>query len=140
MNTLANNFDVVSGLLTDEIRRIPGAIGAVLVSADGLLAAASEGQEQASAERFAAAVTGLQALSRSLAPFCGAAHSGWLENLITYQGGLIFLCAAGESSFLALAAKDSADAGDIGYRITKLVARIGKALDSPARTAPGLPG
>ncbi|GGV26852.1 hypothetical protein GCM10010495_48520 [Kitasatospora herbaricolor] len=135
-----NNFAVVSGLLTDEVRQIPGAKGAVLVSADGLLAGASEGQDQASAERFAAAVTGLQALSRSLAPFCRASPSGWLENLITYEGGLIFLCAAGDSSFLALAADGAADVGNIGYRMTKLVERIGTALATPARTAPGHSG
>ncbi|MET7656076.1 roadblock/LC7 domain-containing protein, partial [Streptomyces sp. NPDC005486] len=56
--------------MLDSALEIPGALHAVLISADGLLMARTQDFDKDDADRVAAAMSGVQSLSRSLAFFC----------------------------------------------------------------------
>ncbi|MEU1260403.1 roadblock/LC7 domain-containing protein, partial [Streptomyces chartreusis] len=60
--------------MLDSALEIPGALHAVLVSADGLLMARTKDLGRDSADTVAAAMSGVQSLSRSLGFFVDGEH------------------------------------------------------------------
>ncbi|MEU1259206.1 roadblock/LC7 domain-containing protein, partial [Streptomyces chartreusis] len=60
--------------MLDSALEIPGALHAVLVSADGLLMARTKDLRRDSADTVAAAMSGVQSLSRSLGFFVDGEH------------------------------------------------------------------
>lgn len=123
--------------MLDSALEIPGALHAVLISADGLLMARTQDIGKDDADRVAAAMSGVQSLSRSLAFFCEDAQQRWRQTLVEFDGGWVFLIAAGAGAYLAVSSAPDVDMGAITFRMQQLVGQLGKALTSPVRENTG---
>jgi predicted regulator of Ras-like GTPase activity (Roadblock/LC7/MglB family) len=119
--------------MLDSALEIPGALHAVLISADGLLMARTRDFEKDDADRVAAAMSGVQSLSRSLGFFCEDDTRQWRQTLVEFDGGWVFLISAGEGAYLGVSATPDVDMADITFRMQQLVAQLGKELTTPPR-------
>ncbi|PZT70289.1 roadblock/LC7 domain-containing protein [Streptomyces sp. SW4] len=119
--------------MLDSALEIPGALHAVLISADGLLMARTKDFDKDDADRVAAAMSGVQSLSRTLGFFCEDPHQRWRQTLVEFDGGWVFLISAGEGAYLGVSASPDVDMADITFRMQQLVARLGKELTTPPR-------
>ncbi|MBY8887899.1 MULTISPECIES: roadblock/LC7 domain-containing protein [Streptomycetaceae] len=126
--------------MLDDALAVPGARHAILLSADGMLRAHSQGIGRDEAERQAAALSGLQSISRSTAEFCDRPDTVWRQTLIEFADGFVFLVAAGPGAYLAVSAAAEVDMEAVTFRMHKLVDRLGKALTSPPRQGAGTAG
>ena len=124
--------------MLDSALEIPGALHAVLVSSDGLLRARSRGVDKDDADKAAAAMSGMQSLSRSLAFFCSRSDLRWQQTLVEFDGGWIFLISAGDGAYLAVSASSDVDMADITFRMQQLVGQLGKVLTAPPRESSGV--
>jgi predicted regulator of Ras-like GTPase activity (Roadblock/LC7/MglB family) len=131
MNDSENNK---LGWMLDDALRMPETLHAILLSADGLLTAHSQGISRDDAERHAAGMSGLQSLARNTAEFCGDAASSWHQTISEFAGGYIFLVAAGSGAYLAVSTTEKVDVEAVSFRLHELVQRLGRHLTSPART------
>jgi predicted regulator of Ras-like GTPase activity (Roadblock/LC7/MglB family) len=119
--------------MLDSALEIPGALHAVLISADGLLMARTQDFDKDDADRVAAAMSGVQSLSRTLAFFCEDPTHTWRQTLVEFDGGWVFLISAGEGAYLGVSASPEVDMADITFRMQQLVAQLGKRLTTPPR-------
>jgi predicted regulator of Ras-like GTPase activity (Roadblock/LC7/MglB family) len=131
MNDLYSNR---LGWMLDDALQMPDVRHAILFSADGLLMAHSERIGRDDADRQAAGMSGLQALARSVAEFCGVAALTWRQTVIEFDDGYVFLIAAGPRAFVAASAGANVDMEAVSFRLQELVARLGKELTSPQRS------
>lgn len=121
------------GWMLDEVLKVPEARHAILLSADGMLRAHSQGIGRDEADRQAAALSGLQSISRTTSEFCAGVDTPWRQTLIEFVDGYVFLVAAGPGAYLAVSAGAEVDMEAVTYRMQKLVDRLGKELTSPPR-------
>ncbi|MFH8701315.1 roadblock/LC7 domain-containing protein [Streptomyces chartreusis] len=119
--------------MLDSALEMPGALHAVLVSADGLLMARTKDLGRDSADTVAAAMSGVQSLSRSLGFFVDGEHMQWRQTLVEFDGGWVFLISAGEGAYLAVSAARDVDMADITFRMQQLVGQLGKELAASPR-------
>ncbi|MGH3431665.1 MAG: roadblock/LC7 domain-containing protein [Thermocrispum sp.] len=119
--------------MLDSALEVPGARHALLVSADGLLMAHSKSADKDIADTVAAAMSGMQSLSRTVVDFCDGPGKQWRQTLIEFDGGWVFLISAGEGSYVAVSAAHDVDMASITFRMQQLVGQLGKALTSPPR-------
>ncbi|MDQ0312849.1 MULTISPECIES: roadblock/LC7 domain-containing protein [Streptomycetaceae] len=119
--------------MLDSALEIPGALHAVLISADGLLMARTKDFDKDNADRVAAAMSGVQSLSRSLAFFADNPGQRWQQTLVEFDGGWVFLISAGEGAYLGVSASQDIDMQDITFRMQQLVGQLGKFLAAPPR-------
>ncbi|MBD9734522.1 roadblock/LC7 domain-containing protein [Streptomyces sp. NPDC012461] len=119
--------------MLDSALEIPGALHAVLISADGLLMARTKDFDKDDADRVAAAMSGVQSLSRTLGFFCEDPQHRWRQTLVEFDGGWVFLISAGEGAYLGVSASPDVDMADITFRMQQLVAQLGKQLTTPPR-------
>ena len=104
------DLDWVVSRFVDEV---PSAAHAILVSADGLLMAASAGIPAERAEQVAAVSSGLASLAVGAARlFDGGAV---LQTVVEMEHGYLLLMSVGDGSHLAVLTQDSADIGQVGY-------------------------
>ncbi|MCF2534019.1 roadblock/LC7 domain-containing protein [Yinghuangia soli] len=125
------------GWMLDEALKVPEARHAILLSADGMLRAHSRGIDRDEADRQAAALSGLQSISRSTSEFAGPAETPWRQTLVEFDGGYVFLVAAGPGAYLSVSASENVDMEAVTYAMQKLVDRLGKELTSPPRQNTG---
>jgi predicted regulator of Ras-like GTPase activity (Roadblock/LC7/MglB family) len=79
-------------------------------------------------------MSGMQSLSRATARFAGPDESPkWQQTVIEFKHGWIFLIAAGQGAYLAVAAAPDIDMQEITFRMHQLVSRLGKELMTPPR-------
>ncbi|GAA2473989.1 roadblock/LC7 domain-containing protein [Streptomyces sp. NPDC059506] len=123
--------------MLEDALEVPGALHAILLSADGMLRAHSANIDRDEAERQAAGLSGLQSISRSTAEFCSHAGDPWRQTLIEFDSGYVFVVAAGPGAYLAVSADTTVDMEAVTYRMQKLVDRLGKELTSPPRYGTG---
>ncbi|MGY0490989.1 roadblock/LC7 domain-containing protein [Streptomyces sp. WG-D5] len=124
-------------MLDDIVRNVPGARHAVLLSADGLPRASTDGLAESDVRTISTAMSGIQSLSRATAPFVGAAPSdAWTQTIIEFSHGWIFLIGAGQGAYLAAAADPDVDMQQISFRMHRLVARLGHNMTSAPRVVP----
>jgi predicted regulator of Ras-like GTPase activity (Roadblock/LC7/MglB family) len=130
------NLDWVVSKFVDEV---PSAAHAILVSADGLLMAASRSIPYERAEQVAAVSSGLASLAVGAARlFDGGAV---LQTVVEMQHGYLLLMSVGDGSHLAVLTEDSADIGQVGYEMALLVDRVGRMIQASARVpVNGMPG
>ena len=120
-------------LLVDFVRSTAGARHAVVVSADGLRLAASQGVGEALGDQLAAVTSGLLSLAMGVASSFGAGPVR--QTIIEMAGGYLFVTSISEGSMLAVFAERTCDMGMIGYEMTLLAARVGHMLTPSRRTA-----
>ena len=130
------NLDWVVSRFVDEV---PSAAHAILVSADGLLMAASSSIPDDRAEQVAAVSSGLASLGVGAARlFDGGAV---LQTIVEMQRGFLLLMSVGDGSNLAVLTEEAADIGQVGYEMALLVDRVGRMVAAEARVpSAGIPG
>ncbi|MCX4515793.1 roadblock/LC7 domain-containing protein [Streptomyces sp. NBC_01619] len=123
--------------ILDTVLEIPGALHAVLVSADGLVIAHTKDLAKDNADVTAASVSGMQSLSRANGFFIDGKREGstlqWRQTVVEFDGGWIFSIAAGPGSYLAVAATPDVNMADITFRMQRLVGQLGEKLSAPPR-------
>lgn len=127
------NYDL--SWMLDSALEVPEAQHAILVSADGLLMARSKDVGRDNADTVAAAMSGMQSLSRTVADFCRGSGNRpqWRQTLVEFDHGWVFLISAGEGAYLAVSASPDVDMAEITFRMQQLVGQLGKALTSRPR-------
>jgi predicted regulator of Ras-like GTPase activity (Roadblock/LC7/MglB family) len=118
-------------LITDFVRRVPGAAHAVVVSADGLLLAPSEGLPQDRGEQLSAVASGLISLTQGAARCFEAGLVN--QTVVEMERGYLFLMSVSDGSSLAVLAAPSCDIGTVAYEMTLLVERVGQQLTPELR-------
>ena len=131
MNGLSAEASNVNWLVSNFVERVPGATEAIVVSADGLPMAKSDGLDRDAADRFAAVASGLIGLSYGAAGRFGGGRVN--EIIIEMEHAFIFVTGISDGSCLAVLASPSCDIGLIGYEMTLLVDRAGKLLTPELR-------
>ncbi|KAA0932410.1 MULTISPECIES: roadblock/LC7 domain-containing protein [Streptomyces] len=121
-------------MVRDIVDNVPRARHAVVLSADGLPRGATDGLSQKDVKTIAAAMSGMQSLSRATAHFAGPAQERqWNQTVIEFSHGWVFLIGAGQGAYLAAAAEPDVDLQQLSFRMNRLVARLGDNLTSPPR-------
>ncbi|GAA1182943.1 roadblock/LC7 domain-containing protein [Streptomyces hebeiensis] len=128
------NYDL--SWMLDSALEVPEARHAILVSADGLLMARSRDVGKDHADTVAAAMSGMQSLSRTVSEFVGKVPHNrpqWRQTLVEFDHGYVFLISAGEGAYLGVSASPEVDMAEITFRMQQLVGQLGKSLTSPPR-------
>jgi uncharacterized protein len=118
-------------LITDFVRRVPGAAHAVVVSADGLLLARSQGLPKDRADQLAAVASGLVSLTFGAARCFEAGAVN--QTVVEMERGYLFLMAISDGSSLAVLAAPNSDIGTVAYEMTMLVDRVGQQMTPELR-------
>jgi predicted regulator of Ras-like GTPase activity (Roadblock/LC7/MglB family) len=118
-------------LLTDFTQRIPGIDRAVLLTRDGLLAAASAGLTREDAEQLSAVASAFHSLSRGVSHQFSAGRVR--KTMVDMESATLFVTTAGEGSCLAVLAESSADLGVVAYEMAVLVKRFRVHMVTPRR-------
>ena len=119
----ANN---VKWLMANFVRSTPGVEQAVAVSSDGLLIALSSQLDRASADKMAAIITGIRALSHGAAN--ELAKGQVMQVLVEMANAYLFVSAISGGSTLGVVTTRDCDLGLVGFEITLLVERVGAQL------------
>jgi predicted regulator of Ras-like GTPase activity (Roadblock/LC7/MglB family) len=128
---LSNDAAGINFLISNFADRVAGVRDAIVVSADGLLMAMSAGMTRESADRFAAAASGLIGLAHGAAsPFGGGRVT---EVIIEMEYGFIFVTGISDGSSMAIVADAACDVGLVGYEMARLVERCGAVLTPQLR-------
>jgi predicted regulator of Ras-like GTPase activity (Roadblock/LC7/MglB family) len=119
LNWLINNF----------VDRVPGVAHTVVVSADGLLLAVSDGFPRDRADQLAAVSSGLVSLTQGAARVFEAGMV--TQTVVEMEHGFLFIMAISDGASMAVLAAPSCDIGLVGYEMALLVSRA-KAVLTPA--------
>src|SRR3954466_1097929 len=133
VETETRELDWVVNRFVDDA---PGAAHAVLVSADGLLMAASARLPGERAEQVAAVSSGLASLAVG-APRLFEGGSV-MQTVVEMERGYLLLMSVGDGSHLAVLTQDTADIGQVGYEMALLVERVGRMIQAQARNLTGV--
>ena len=124
-------------LLDDLVDRVAEARQAVVLSADGLLIAASRGLSREDAEHLSAVAAGFQSLARGAGRQFGGGPVR--QTIIEMESAFLFVTAAGHGTCLAVLGSQDADIGLIAYEMAMLVTRVGQYLATSDRPISGRP-
>ena len=131
MSGLSVEASNVNWLVSNFVERVPGVTEAIVVSADGLPMAKSEGLDRDAADRFAAVASGLIGLSYGAAGRFGGGRVN--EIIIEMEHAFIFVTGISDGSCLAVVAAATCDVGLVGYEMAVLVERVGPVLTPQLR-------
>jgi len=118
-------------LLDDLVERVPSAQQAVVLSADGLLMAASRGLSREDAEHMSAMAAGFQSLAKGASRHFNAGPVR--QTVVEMESAYLFITAAGNGACLAVLSDADSDIGLIAYEMAMLVMRVGENLSAPSR-------
>ena len=121
--TLSNAAQNLNFLLTNFVEKVPDVVDAVVVSADGLLMAMSDGIGRAGADQLAAVASGLTSLTDGAARCFGGGKVNQI--VVELDGGYMLFMAISDGSSLAVLADEGCDIGVTGYEMTMLARRAG---------------
>jgi len=128
---LSPDASTINFLVSNFAEQVAGVRDAIVVSSDGLLMAMSLGMSRDSADRFAAAASGLIGLAYGAAsPFGGGRVT---EVIIEMEFGFIFVTGISDGSLMAVMTESGCDVGLVGYEMARLVERCGAALTPQLR-------
>lgn len=134
-NSAPDDLRQLDWLVSRFVDEVPDAAHAILVSADGLLMAASSSIPGERAEQVAAVSSGVASLAVGAARlFEGGAV---LQTVVEMEHGYLMLMSVGDGSHLAVLTRDNADIGQVGYEMALLVDRVGRAVQAQARVVSG---
>ena len=122
-------------LVTDFAARVPQVAHAIVVSADGVPLALSDGLPHAYAGQLAAITSGLASLVQGAARIFEAGQASLA--LVEMEGGLMIVMSISDGSALAVLAAPECDAELVSYQMTLLVEAVGEALTPAARANQG---
>ena len=136
MNPVTSSAQDLNWLITNFVERVPAVAHAIVVSADGLPLAFSEGFPPDRADQLAAVASGLASLTQGAARVFEA--GAVLQTVVEMEGGLLLVMAVSNGSSLAVLAASDCDMGLVAYEMTLLVERVGRALTPEPRSGSGL--
>jgi len=120
-------------LVSKFAREVSGVSHAILVSADGLLMAASEHMPIERADQLAAVSSGMASLATGAAQLFDGGYV--MQSIVEMEHGYLLLMRVGDGSNLATLATQSCDIGQIGYEMAVLVEQVGTVVQSARRRA-----
>lgn len=133
MITRTTQRESLDWLVTKFADEVSGVAHAILVSADGLLMAASSRMPTERADQLAAVASGLASLATGASQLFDGGHV--LQSVVEMEHGYLLLMRVGDGSNLATLATRSCDIGQIGYEMAILVERVGTVVQSARRTS-----
>ncbi|WP_208868298.1 roadblock/LC7 domain-containing protein [Microbispora triticiradicis] len=120
----------INWLITDFVNNVPGVAHTVVVSADGLPLAFSDGFPDR-ADQLAAVAAGLISLTQGASRvFEGGPVT---QTVVEMQRGLLLIMSISDGSCLAVLAAADSDLGLVAYQMTLLVERAGQVLTPAVR-------
>jgi predicted regulator of Ras-like GTPase activity (Roadblock/LC7/MglB family) len=122
-------------LITDFTARVADVAHAVVVSADGVPLAVSEGIPPFFAEQLAANTAGLVSLMQGAARIFAAGQP--TQALVEMEGGLLLVKTISDGSSLAILASPDCDTDLVAYEMTRMVEAVGEVLTPAVRVPPG---
>jgi predicted regulator of Ras-like GTPase activity (Roadblock/LC7/MglB family) len=131
MMQLSKEAQNLNWLVTSFVKKVPGVIHTIVVSADGLLIAVSEDLDRATADQLAAVASGLSSLTQGAARYFGGGRVN--QTVVEMDKGFLFIMSVSDGSCLAVLSTLSCDIGLIGYEMALLVARAGDVLTPALR-------
>ncbi|RDI55985.1 putative regulator of Ras-like GTPase activity (Roadblock/LC7/MglB family) [Nocardia mexicana] len=127
-----HSADSLDWLMNNLVDRISGAECAVVLSADGLPVAGSDGLGRDQVEHLAAIASALHSLGRGIGTHFG---KGLLQQtMIELEHGYLVVTEAGHGSCLALLTGGDADLGLVGYEMNVIVGQVRDQLSAAPRT------
>jgi predicted regulator of Ras-like GTPase activity (Roadblock/LC7/MglB family) len=119
-------------LLDDLVSRIKEAEHAIVLSADGLLMAASEEIDHEDAEYLSAVAAGIQSLAKGVGErFDGGSIR---QTIVEMRSAYLLVMVAGHGACLAVLSTEDADIGLIAYEMAMLVSGLGHHLTAAKRS------
>ena len=118
-------------LVTEFTFRVEGVAHAIVVSADGVPLALSEGIPGRAVEQLAAIISGLTSLIWGAARVFEAGAA--TQALVEMESGLMFVKAISDGSSLAVLTAPECDARQVSYEMTRLVGAVGDMLTPAVR-------
>lgn len=118
-------------LVSRFVDTVGDAAHAILVSADGLLMAASDSIPDEQAEHVAAVSSGLASLGVGAARLLDGGMV--LQTIVEMERGYLMLMGVGDGSYLTVLTAQAADLGQIGYEMALLVDRVGRVVQAQPR-------
>jgi len=106
-------------LITNFVDNTPGVSHTVVVSADGLLLAMSEGFPRDRADQLAAVASGLTSLTAGASRIFEGGPVN--QTVVEMERGFLFIMSISDGSSLAVLAHPEADIGLVGYEMALLV-------------------
>ena len=116
----------VNWLLSTFVEKTHGVDGAIGVSSDGLLMAISANLDRATADKFAAIVSGMTSLADGASR--AMSMGGVSQVIVEMRRGYLFVSQISGGSCLGVVAARDCDIGLVGYEMTLLVQRFGSML------------
>ncbi|MTD55806.1 roadblock/LC7 domain-containing protein [Amycolatopsis pithecellobii] len=130
-NAITESPEDYGWLINDFAERVPGVAHGVVVSADGLLIAASDSLPEDRADQLAAVACGLVSLTDGAAQCFDAGNVN--ETIVEMDAGTMLLMSISDGSCFAVLADSSDDIGQIAYEMALLVDRVGRTLSLQPR-------
>ena len=131
MVELSREAESLNWLVTNFVRKVPGVIHTIVVSADGLPVAVSEDLDRITADQLAAVASGLSSLTQGAARYFGGGSVN--QTVVEMEQGFLFVMLISDGSCLAVLSSLDADIGLVGYEMAMLVARAGDVLTPALR-------
>ena len=120
-------------LITEFTTQVEDVAHAIVVSADGVPLAVSEGVPDVAVEQLAAIISGLTSLMLGASRvFEGGSPS---QALVEMDGGLLFVKAVSDGSSLAVLASPDSDTDLVAYEMALLVEAVGEVLTPELRAS-----
>jgi predicted regulator of Ras-like GTPase activity (Roadblock/LC7/MglB family) len=118
-------------LVTDFTTRVADIAHAVVISADGVPLALSEGIPASHAGQLSAITAGLTSLMQGASRIFEGGEA--VQALVEMEGGLLLIKAISDGSSLAILAAPECDTDLVAYEMTLLVEAVGEVLTPRAR-------
>src|SRR4029453_11213688 len=131
MTNLSNAAQKINWLIGNFVAQVPGVREAVVVSADGLPMAVSDGLDRDAPDRFAAVSSGLIGLAYGAAGRFGG--GGVNEIVVEMEQAFLFVTGISDGSSLAVMAGADCDGGLVGYEMAVLVDKAASVLTPELR-------
>ena len=131
MTQLSREAQSLNWLVSNFVKKVPGVIHTIVVSADGLLMALSEDLDRATADQLSAVASGLSSLTQGAARYFGGGSVN--QTVVEMEKGFLFVMSVSDGSVLAVLASLNCDIGLVGYEMALLVARAGDVLTPAIR-------
>ena len=126
MSNLSSAAQNINWLIGNFVNQVPGVKEAVVVSADGLPMAVSEGLDRDAADRFAAVASGLIGLAYGAVGPLGGGRVN--EIIVEMERTFLLVTSISDGSCFAVRASSQCDIGLVGYEMALFVRRAGAML------------
>jgi predicted regulator of Ras-like GTPase activity (Roadblock/LC7/MglB family) len=122
-------------LITDFTKTVAEVVRALVVSADGVPVAVSDGMPPGDLDRLSAITSGMIGLASGAA--LAFDYGAITQALVTMEQGTLVVMALGSGANLAVLTTGAADLEEVAYEMNVLAERAGRVVTPAARVASG---